>query len=143
MTEQDEQQSPPQLPESITYDATMVATRLGLSRATITKWAKSNTMPAYQSGRSWIVLRVELDAWLASTSTDMSGNEPLPTLEQMLSGLSPLLRLVEVAQVLRVSSETVAALVASRQLGSADLGSTRRVPVEALRTYLAAARNSA
>jgi len=48
MTEQDQPQSPPQLPESVTYDAATVATRLGLSRAIINKWAKGVTMPAYQ-----------------------------------------------------------------------------------------------
>jgi excisionase family DNA binding protein len=143
MSEQDESQPASPLSDSLTLEAAMVATRLGLSLATINKWAKTGTMPAYRVGRSWIVFRAELDAWLASTSTDSSGTEPLPTLEQMLFGPPPFLRVAEAAQVLRVSTATVATLVARQQLGSVDLGSTHRIPIEALRTYLAAARNTA
>lgn len=137
MTDQDQQH----LPGSLTLDAATVAAQLLLSSTTVNKWAKAGTMPAYRVGRSWIVFRAELAAWLASTSTDSSGTEPLPTLEQMLADLPPFLRLAEAAQVLRVSTATVATLVARRQLGSVALGSTHRVPIEALRAYLAAARN--
>lgn len=142
MSEQHQQQPPAQLPDSLTVAAATVATRLKLSPTTINKWAKAGTMPAYRVGRSWIVFNAELDAWLASTSTDNSGSDPLPTLQQMLSGLPQFLRPVEVAQVLRVSTATVATLVACQQLGSVDLGSMHRIPNEALRTYLAAARNT-
>ena len=137
MTEQDQLD-----PGSLTVDAAAVATQLRLSPTTINKWAKSGTMPAYRVGRSWIVFRAELAAWLASTSTDNSGSEPLPTLQQMLAGLPAFLRLAEAAQVLRVSTATVTALVTGQQLGSVNLGSTRRVPIEALRAYLSAARNT-
>ncbi len=84
-------------------------------------------MPAYRVGRSWIVFQAELEAWLASTSTESSGSEPLPTLQQMTTHLPPFLRLAEVAQVLCVSTATVTTLVTSRQLGSVDVRSVRRV----------------
>lgn len=67
----------------------------------------------------------------------------LPALEQMAATLPPFLRLAEVVLVLWVSIATVTTLVACHQLGSVDVRSVRRVPVEALRTYLIAARNSA
>lgn len=141
MTGQDEQAA--KRPDMLTVNAATVATRLGLSPATINNWAKASTMPAYRVGRSWIVFQAELEAWLASTSTESSGSEPLPTLQQMTTHLPPFLRLAEVAQVLCVSTATVTTLVTSRQLGSVDVRSVRRVPADALRTYLACARNSA
>lgn len=53
------------------------------------------------------------------------------------------LRLAQVAQVLCMSTATVTTLVIRQQLGSVEVRSVRRVPAEALRTYLAGARNSA
>lgn len=135
--------SSPQDPVSLTLDAAAVAKRLSLSPATINNWAKAGTLPAYRVGRSWIVFQAEFDAWLASTSTKSNGSEPLPTLRQMTADLPPFLRLTEVAQVLCVSTATVTTFVTSRQLGSVDVRSVRRVPAEALRNYLAGARNSA
>lgn len=139
--------SSPRDPVSLTLDAAAVAKRLSLSPATINNWAKASTMPAYRVGRSWIVFQAEFDAWLASTSTSTSaerdGSASLPTLQQMTADLPPFLRLAEVAQVLCVSTATVTTLVTSRQLGSVDVRSVRRVPAEALRAYLAGARNSA
>ncbi|GGL07822.1 excisionase family DNA binding protein [Curtobacterium luteum] len=145
MTEQDQQHSPPQVADSLTVDAATVAKRLSLSPATINNWAKAGTMPAYRVGRSWIVFQAEFDAWLESTSTGAEHNdsESLPTLQQMTADLPPFLRLADVAQVLCVSTATVTTLVTSRQLGSVDVRSVRRVPAEALRAYLAGARNSA
>lgn len=61
----------------------------------------------------------------------------------MTADLPPFLRLAEVAQMFCVSTATVTTLVTRQQLGSIDVRSVRRVPAEALRTYLAAARNSA
>lgn len=143
MTDSDQQHSSAQVLGALTVDAATVAKRLSLSPAMINNWAKANTMPAYRVGRSWIVFQTELDAWLASTSTDSDGSAPLPTLQQMTAHLPPFLRLAEVAQVLCVSTATVTTLVARQQLGSVDVRSVRRIPAEALRTYLAGARNSA
>jgi excisionase family DNA binding protein len=143
MTEQGQQHSSSQVPDALTVDAATVAKRLSLSPATINNWAKASTMPAYRVGRSWILFQAEFDAWLVSTSTESNGSEPLPTLQQMTADLPPFLRLAEVAQVLCVSTATVTTLVTSRQLGSVDVRSVRRVPAEALRTYLAGARNTA
>lgn len=61
----------------------------------------------------------------------------------MLAALPPLLRPADVAELLHVSQATVAALIADQHLGGVNLGSMRRVPVEALRVYLSAARNTA
>ena len=100
------------LPGSLTAGTATVVTQLLLSPTTINKWARTGTMPAYRVGQSWIVFRRELDAWLASTATDNSGREPFPTLQEMLADLPPYLRLAEAAQVLRVSTATIATLVA-------------------------------
>lgn len=143
MTEPDQQLSSSQVPDSLTVDAAAVAKRLSLSPATINNWAKAGTMPAYRVGRSWIVFQAEFEAWLASTSTESNGSEPLPTLQQMTADLPPFLLLRQVAQVLCASTATVTSLVTRQQLGSIDVRSVRRVPAEALRTYLTAARNSA
>lgn len=140
MTQQD---SSSEVTGSLTVDAATVARRLSLSPATINNWAKANRLPAYQVGRSWIVFQAEFDAWLASTSIESNGSEPLPTLQQMTADLPPFLRLAEVAQVLCVSTATVTSLVTDQQLSSVNVRSVRRVPAEALRTYLTAARNTA
>ena len=139
----DQQPSSSQVPDSLTVDASAVAKRLSLSPATINNWSKAGTIPAYRVGRSWILFQAGLDVWLANTSTESNGDKPLPTLQQMTADLPPFLRLTQVAQVLCKSTATVTTLVTRRQLGSIDVGSVRRVPAEALRTYLTAARNSA
>lgn len=143
MTKPDQQHSPAEVPASLTVDAATVAKRLSLGPGTINNWAKASTIPAYRVGRSWILFQAELDAWLASTSTESNGGHVLPTLQQMTADLPPFLRLAEVAQVLCVSTATASSLIARQQLGSVDLGSMRRVSTGALRTYLSAARNSA
>lgn len=120
-----------------------VAALIRVSQPTINKWAKTGIMPAYRVGRSWIAFRPELDAWLASTSTEATGSTSLPSLGDMLAALPPLLRPADVAELLHVSQATVAALMADQHLGGVNLGSMRRVPVEALRVYLSAARNTA
>ncbi len=139
----DQQPFSSQVPDSLTVDASTVAKRLSLSPATINNWAKAGTIPAYRIGRSWILFQAELDVWLANTSTESNGSEPLPTLQQMTAGLPPFLLLRQIAQVLCTSTATVTSLVTRQQLGSIDVRSVRRVPAEALRTYLTAARNSA
>lgn len=142
-----DQQRPPCASEppasSLTLDMAAVAALIRVSEPTINRWAKAGTMPAYRVGRSWIAFRPELDAWLASTSTDATGSTSLPSLRDMLAALPPLLRLADAAELLHVSQATVAALITDQQLVAVNLGSMRRVPVEALRVYLSAARNAA
>ncbi|ROS47914.1 excisionase family DNA binding protein [Frigoribacterium sp. PhB24] len=124
---------------SCTLGATEVGAQLGLSAATINAWAKTNRMPAYRIRRSWLVLRVEFEAWVASTSTvpgQSSSTWPDP-----LASLPPYLSLNATAKVLRVSVPTLGQMLTQGDMPHLDLGSRKRISLDALRTFLDSVRN--
>lgn len=128
-------------PPPRTLDASAVSEMLSLSRGTVLTWAKTDRMPAYQIGRSWIVFSDEIQAWLESTS-----NRPQTRLEpaaDLLAELPPLLTKEDVAQLLHVSEGTVGKLLAEEAMSYLNLGTLVRIPSPALKQFLARARNDA
>lgn len=126
---------------SCTLGAAEVGAKLGLGRGTVNTWAKTNRMPAYRIRKSWLVLRVEFEAWVASTSTvpgQSSSTRPDP-----LASLSPYLSLTETARVLRVSVPTLSQMLTQGDMPHLDLGSRKRISLDALRTFLDSVRNDA
>jgi excisionase family DNA binding protein len=126
---------------SCTLGAAEVGAQLGFGAATINAWAKTNRMPAYRIRKSWLVLRVEFEAWMASTSTipgQSSSMWPDP-----LASLPPYLSLNETAKVLRVSAPTLSQMLTEGDMPHHDLGSRKRISLDALRAFLDSVRNDA
>jgi excisionase family DNA binding protein len=126
---------------SCTLGAAEVGAQLGLGAATINTWAKTNRMPAYRIGKSWLVLRVEFEAWMASTSTVQG--QPTSTWPNPLASLPPYLSLSETAKVLRVSTPTLNQMLAQGVMPHLDLGSRKRIDLDALRAFFDSVRNDA
>ena len=72
----------PSTPERDTYDLPEVATRLGVSRTSIYRWAKDGTIPTIRLGRRLLVPRAALEELLtlegAGQSGDLAPEEPHP-----------------------------------------------------------------
>jgi excisionase family DNA binding protein len=126
---------------SCTLGAAEVGAKLGLGRGTVNTWAKENRLPAYRIRKSWLVLRVEFEAWVASTST-VPGQSP-SAWPDPLASLPPYLSLSETARVLRVSAPTLSQMLAQGDMPHLDLGSRKRISLDALRAFLDGVRNDA
>lgn len=124
-----------------TLGAAGVAKLLGMSVQTVNTWAKTDRMPAYQVGRSWIVFRAEIQAWLESTSTDPHRDRS--PVGDPLASLPPLLSPAETAALLWVSAPTLNKMLDSGELPYFNLGARKRIETAALRSFLEGVRNDA
>lgn len=86
------------------------------------------------------MLRAELDLWLEATNTKPRNEHQRGV--DFLASLPPLLTRGDVARLLHVSESTVSGLLETGAIAHLALETTVRIPLSALRTFLADVRNS-
>lgn len=50
-----------------------VSTLLGMGKAGVYKWLHEGSMPGYQKGKSWFIIRDEFKDWMRTGSNQLEG----------------------------------------------------------------------